>query len=221
MPTSRLVAAALAATLAVPAAAAPDVVERTQEEARRRAAEQEAARRRERPGKAAAPEGTPSPLSPAQREAIGAALARGEVAMAAGALARHRGESEEVRSLGRWLAEDHRQVKERLAGLLRERGADPATLPIGDADRLRENLEALTLLSGPEFDRAFVAFLTRTGPEFVEAMKRARGVTPGSDAQLKRYLDQAENLEEGHLTAARLLSQQRQARKPPARPSGR
>ena len=59
--------------------------------------------------------------------------------------------------------------------------------------------------------------MTRNDSSFVEALKHAREVTPGKDAVFKKWLDGFENVEEEHLSAARQLKSQRQARTPPAR----
>jgi predicted outer membrane protein len=122
-----------------------------------------------------------------------------------------------VKNLGRWLADDARRVSQDLGNLVKARGGDASKLPPGpDAQRIQGELGALSKASGDDFDRQFVDFLTRNTPTLKEAMGRARDATPGSDAELKWYLDQGERLEIGHRDAARQLATQRQARTPPA-----
>lgn len=160
--------------------------------------------------------GTPRPLDEAQQRAIGEVWARNQLAERVGALGTERGTSQEVKNLGRWLADDARRVSQDLGNLLRARGADPAKLPPGqDVPKVQGELDALSKASGDDFDRQYVDFLTRNTPSLKDAMGRARDATPGSDAELKWYLDQGERLEIGHRDAARQLATQRQARTPP------
>jgi predicted outer membrane protein len=161
-------------------------------------------------------QGTPRPLDEAQQKAIGEAWARTQVAQQVGQLGQSRGQSQEVKNLGRWLADDARRVSQDLGNLLRARGSDPAKLPGQEAfQQMQGEVGALAKASGEEFDRQYVDWLTRNTPALKDAMGRARDVTPGSDAELKWYLDQGEKLEIGHRDAARQLATQRQARTPP------
>ncbi|HET8538596.1 MAG TPA: DUF4142 domain-containing protein [Anaeromyxobacter sp.] len=230
--TKRAVVAALAASLAVPPAALAKERKSVVDEARRRAEEsarsREQARRAEGQAQPQAPEkGTPSPLSDAQRTAVGDVVARLQLEQSAAGMGVQKGRSAEVKNLARWLADDHRRVSEDLGKLLRDRGADPATLPaIADREKLQGELAVLSNAPPDDFDRAFVDFLTRNSPALKDAFGRARDATPGSDAELKWYLDQGERLAIGHRDAARQLASQRQARTPaptpaPGRPPGR
>jgi len=162
------------------------------------------------------PQGQAMPLTEEQKQAIGAINVRNQLAMRAGELAANRGGSDEVKNLGRLLAADHKRVEGELAALLKERNTDVNALPQPpEKQKIEQELAQLGSRTGEDFDRQFIDFLTRDRPAFVEALKRARDVTPGRDARLKKFLDDVENLEEGHLSAARQLKSQRQARTPP------
>jgi predicted outer membrane protein len=140
--------------------------------------------------------------------------------MRIGQLGMTKGQSSEVKNHGRWLAEDHRRVTEDLGKLLRERGADPATLPKGDdVGKIEGELGALAKTSPQAFDRAYIDFLTRNAQSAVETAGRARDATAGSDADLKWYLDQVERLEIGHRDVARQLASPRAQARAPNAPS--
>jgi putative membrane protein len=226
MLTTRMMAAALAAALAMPAAAQAS---REAEEQYRRGTGR-ALPGQAQPAPAPAPgaqgqaQATGQPvqgqaqLTEEQRSALTAMHYQSLLATQIGEMAASRGASKEVQNLGRSLSQDHRRIDGELATLLKERGADINALPeAANRPQLEGQLRQLESKSGEEFDREFVSFLTRNGVAFVDAVKRARDVTPGKDARLKKFLDDAENEEEGHLAAARQLKSQRQARTPPAR----
>ncbi len=215
---------ALAASLAVPIparAAGPTTLE---DPAHPKGADPKHAEELKR-AQATHEKGTPAPLNDAQRTAIGAVLAANQLEGEAGALAATRGKSQDVKNLGRWLAGDERGISKDLGDLLRARGTDPAKLPPWpDQQRIQGELGALAKTSGDAFDQQLVEFLTRNTPAFKERAGHARDVTPGSDADLKWYLDGVERLEIGHRDAARQLASQRQARTPQQatpRPPGR
>ena len=224
MTTSKLVGGALLASLAL---AAQAQIRWPPSEANKRPRPEAPAQTPPAPGQP--PQAQPAPvpppagqaaqLAPEQHAALGAMWAHNQLGLRAGDTAASRGASNEVKNLGRLLADDHRRIEGELARLLRERGvADPNTLaPPAHKQRLESELGQLSARTGEDFDKEFVAFLTRNQPMFVEALKRARDVTPGKDAGFKKFLDDVENLEEGHLSASRQLKTQRQARTPPPR----
>jgi putative membrane protein len=207
MSTNHIITAALAAALALPAAAQDQgsIGDRA-----RRAAGQPATQPAPAPGQAQAG-------APADWVAFGEVHALNDLAARAGDLAASRGASQEVKDLGRTLADDHRRLDAQLQALLKPRDKDVNTLPKPDRQTLEGELSQLQSKSGEEFDRDFVAFLTRNGVAFVDTLKRARDIVAGKDHELKKFLDDAENSEEAHLASARQLKSQRQARTPPAR----
>jgi predicted outer membrane protein len=206
----RAVVAALAASLAVPAAtlAASKKAEQRKAEAKHEAELGQAQAQHEK--------GTPAPLNAEQQQAIGAVADGNQILGAAASLAAQKGKSQEVKNTGRWISQAEAGVSKDLGNLLKARGADPAKLPPSpDRDRMQGELSALTKASGDAFDQQLVDFLTRYTPGYKDAVGHARDVTPGSDADLKWYLDQVERLEIGHRDASRQLASQRQARTPP------
>ncbi len=215
MHRTRLFAAVLAVALALPAAA--------QGRARRTPAPQPAPAppaAQSQPQTAGQPAPAPGQerLNDQQRAALGAVWARNKLAIQAGDLAATRGASQEVKSLGRRFADEHRRVEPELTTFVGERGGDVNALPsTPDRQRMESELAQLSSRSGEDFDREFIAYATRNGPRFVDDLKHARDVTPGKDAAFKQWLDAFENRQEDDLTAARQLKAQRQARKPPAR----
>jgi putative membrane protein len=213
-------AAAVAAALAMPGAAQTTRRETIGERARRPAVRQQPAPAPQTAaqGQAVQPAQAQAPLSEQQRTALGAVYARNKLAIQAGEMAATRGASEEVRSLGRRLLDEHRSAETELGTYVGQRGADVNALPSSpDRQRIEAEVGQLSSRSGEEFDRELIAFVTRNHASFVEDLKRARDVTPGKDAAFKQWLDGYENREEEHLSAARQLKAQRQARKPPAR----
>ncbi len=225
MSVKKAAVCALAASLAAPIAARAASPRSVEQEVRQKAADAKHEEELKR-AQATHEKGTPAPLDEAQRRAIGAVVAANQLEGQAGALAAEKGRSQEVKNLGRWLAGDERGVSKDLGDLLRARGADPARLPPWpDQQRIQGELAALGRASGDAVDQQLVDFLTRNTPTFKEAAGHARDATPGSDADLKWYLDGVERLEIGHRDAARELASRRQARTPqqaaPRRPSGR
>jgi putative membrane protein len=223
---SRTLAAALAAALAVPAVAQTRAADEARRAAEERRSTDEARRTAERPG---APAPAPAPgqaqqgqqhqLSQEQYDAIAVVMAWNNLGTRVGDLATTRASTPELQALARTIAEDHRRIQQELEPLVRERGLGNVVQPPATAvqERIEGEFQRLNSLTGPEFDREFNEFLTRNGNTFVDSLKRARDITPGKDAQLKKFLDDAENTEENHLTAARQVKANRQARTPPAR----
>lgn len=207
----RAVVTALAASLAMPAAtlaASKKDEERKRAEAKHEAELGQAQAQHEK--------GTPAPLNAGQQQAIGALADANRLLGGVATLAAERGKSQEVKNIGRWISQDEAGISKDLGNLLKARGADLAKLPPGpERDRMQGEFAALAKASGDAFDQQFVDFLARYTPSYKEAAGHARDVTPGSDADLKWYLDQVERLEIGHRDASRQLASQRQARTPP------
>jgi predicted outer membrane protein len=212
MMTNRMIATALAAAaLALPAYAqrGGSIAER---------ARQQAAGQRPAPQPAPAQAQTNGQQGqPADIVAFADVHAMNQLVAQAGDMAGSRGASDQVKELGKKVADDHRRLDGELAGLLKTRDKDLNALPAPNQQNLQNELAQLNTKSGDEFDKEFTAFLTRNGVAFVDTLKRARDVVQGKDSQLKKFLDDAENTEEDHLTSARQLKSQRQARTPPAR----
>jgi putative membrane protein len=214
MSSIRMIAAALAAALMVPATA-QSAGEGAEKWRKGRAAATQPAPAQQSAGQPAQGQ---TALTEQQRAALGAVFVRNKLAIQAAEMAASRGASEEVKNLGRRLVDEHRRAETELTQLVAQRGGDVNALaPTPDRQRIEGEIGQLGTKSGEEFDRAFVAFVTQNHPGFVQDLKHARDVTPGKDAAFKKWLDGYENLEEEHLSVARQLKSQRQARTPPAR----
>jgi predicted outer membrane protein len=158
-------------------------------------------------------------LTDEQKSALGAVWVQNQIQARFGDLAAKNAASQEVKDFANWISKDHKTLAQGIWARLTERGTSPSTLPSPpDRQQLEGEAQALASRSGEAFDYAFVAFMKQHGEEFVDALKRARDVTAGSDPVLKKYLDQAEDAQEAYLTQARQLDARRvQARTPPAR----
>lgn len=227
MTKSRIFAAGLAALLAAPAVAQSRAGDAASRAAGREPAAQApaAAPAPGGPGAQAQAQAAPGEAAGSQHQrlvtALSDVLAFNDYSVRIGDLAATRATTPDLQNLGRKVAEDHRRIGEELTRLLAARNITPAqaNLPAQVRER-RERLDKeymqLAALSGAEFDRAATEFLTTNAPIFVDNLKIARDATPGKDGQLKKFLDEAENVEEEHRNAAReVKSQRRQARTPP------
>lgn len=139
----------------------------------------------------------------------------------AGTLASERANNAKLKEFGAHVAKDHQNLDEGLVRFATQRqlalGAS-AQMQSGEQQRLQQ----LQAAQGAEFDRQFIDEMVNGHMQYVQQLKDMRDRTPGKDAELKKWLDDAENIEEAHLTAARQIRQQireesRQARTPPAR----
>ncbi len=187
------------------------------------------------------PDSRPAPRQPrAQPPATSAAGAQGQLTddarrslarihlrnafeVDAGQLAQQRGQSREVKDLGRRLEQEARRVDGELAALVSERGLDANALQLPEEERSTHNqmMARLRELQGEQFDRELVQSTIQIEQRYVQDLKDMRDRTPGEDARLKRWLDDTENVAEAHLASARdakrALDTQRAARRTPAR----
>lgn len=175
------------------------------------------------PAKAQAPFGSsPStPLSQEQLTALGMVWDQSRLEAGFGDLAASRASAPAVKALAKQIGDGHKlYFGPWLTDRLRDHGTNPTALPPHpERQRLEQEVAGLSARKGDDFDRAFVAFVKKNGEAFVDAMKRAREATPGSDPALKKLLDQSEDAEEIYLNNARQLDVQRaQARTPSAPP---
>lgn len=172
---------------------------------------------------APAPQAQQAPSQPRltaeQQAALGAVWAYYQLESGLGDIAAKRGSSQEVKDFAKRIGDDHKRLAGFLEKALQARGVSPSSLPQPpDRQQLEQEARQLASRSGDDFDRALVAFMKQHGETFVDALKRAREATPGSDADLKKLLDDSEDPEEAYLTSARQLDARRvQARTPPGR----
>lgn len=177
------------------------------------------------PGKtepAPAPPATKQPGSQAQpapqaqaaldeqnRSILGTLSLRNHFAIEVSQIAAQRGTSNEVKQLGERLVTEHQRLEEDVGKMVTSRGGTLASLPKPESERAAHEqlVQRLKGLSGAEFDREFVLAVQDVQRGYVEDLKRMRDATPGKDADLKRWLDNHEDLAEERLTATRQVKQ--------------
>lgn len=153
------------------------------------------------------PKGTP--IGEATLAALGALRQSVTLSHQLGELGMKQGTSAEVKALGQRIARESEALQGELFQLLVYRGTDPAALPAAVEERSRHQqvMQRLSGLTGAEFDREYVLALREEQRTWVENLKRYRDETPGKDAHVKGWLDEAENTAEHHLTATRQVKQ--------------
>jgi putative membrane protein len=117
-------------------------------------------------------------------------------------------------------AADASRLDQELQAIAAERGiqlhSDGA---IASGAQFKAGLQQLQALNGAEFDRAYAEAAVADRTKQVEDLKALRDATPGKDARLKSWIDQAENVMEEQRNQARVAlkdvtTQQRQGRTP-------
>jgi predicted outer membrane protein len=138
-----------------------------------------------------------------------------------GQVAQKRAHAQAVKDLANAVVRDHDQIDRKLQDLAKKRNLNLGKVGYQsqiDAD-LQKDTQALEAQSGDAFDRLYVQHEIDTHVNMENGLKDLRDRTPGSDAELKSWLDTVEDKEEAHLAQARqakvaLDSQNRQARTP-------
>jgi putative membrane protein len=167
------------------------------------------------PAPAPAPTATPpagtagQTLDDAQKQILGALHLRYAFDVDAGQLAATQGQAQQVKDLGQKLADDARRLDGELAGIARERGGDINAIAVPENERSKhgDKMTRLRGLQGRDFDRELVRAEIENQNQNTEDLKRMRDRTPGKDARLKKWLDDAENVGEAHLLQARQAKQ--------------
>lgn len=169
---------------------------------------------------AAAPAAPAAQLTEDARRSLARIHLRKAFEVEVGQLAQQRGQAAEVKELGRRLEQEARRVDVELAGLVRERGVEVQTLALPEEERApqAQMMARLQELQGEQLDRELVRSAIEMEQRLVQDLKDMRDRTPGEDARLKKWLDDAENVAEAQLAAARdtkrSLDGQRAARRP-------
>jgi putative membrane protein len=142
-----------------------------------------------------------------------------------GKLAAEKATTPNLKEFGQRIQTEHERLERELAQMAQQRGialtppdqvfaADP-----GHTGTLK-NLEAQ---SGLDFDKTFIDIVTAEREKRVPELKQLRDATPGTDAELKKWVDEMEVLMEKTRNEARNVrqavnqqaqQQQRQGRKP-------
>jgi putative membrane protein len=138
----------------------------------------------------------------------------------AGTLASQRAHNATLKAFGSKLVKDHQKIDEGLVKF-----ANSRHLGLGAQAQMKSEdsakIQKLQGVQGTDFDREFSDEAVNAHMQYVQQLKDMRDKTPGKDPELKKWLDDAENVEEAHLTEARQVRDQmrqessRQARTPP------
>lgn len=141
-----------------------------------------------------------------------------------GKLAADRGTTPEVKQYGQKVASEHQRLDSELSQIAQKRGIQlrPAEQITSEQGHVA-SLQPVMSKSGIEFDRAIIDALVTERENRVPELKRLRDQTPGSDAELKGWVDKMEVSMEKMRNEARDVrqavrqdqqQQQRQGRKP-------
>jgi putative membrane protein len=144
----------------------------------------------------------------AQRLSQVETMARNTVQVAQ--LAQKKAQAPAAKNLANQVVKDYQNILNQLQAIAKQRGI---ALNQNPQQRAMQNdlngvLADLNKRNGADFDRQFVQDEVGGFKNFEQAMKDLRGATPGQDAQIKGWLDQAENVTEASLTQARAAQQQ-------------
>jgi len=119
----------------------------------------------------------------------------------AGKLAAEKGSTEGVKKFGQHAVEHHSQINEELMKLASTKGV---TLPKKMSKREQEDLDKLAILSGPDFDKAYLKMeITHHSKDLSVFQKEAKD---GKDPDVKAWAAKTVATIEEHLEMARGLS---------------
>lgn len=139
-----------------------------------------------------------------------------------GTLAREKASANDVKQLGRLLAQDHQRADEQLAKLTQRLNLElPPFEPRTDVERSiaashEAEMKKLQALEGEQFDRAFLSAQVGMHDLEIAQLRQARSET--ENREIQRFIDeQLPMLERHRAQAYRLLGEApRRARRPPA-----
>lgn len=107
-----------------------------------------------------------------------------------------------VKQFGQKMVDDHGKVDKQLADLAARKNA---TLPTSPTTSQQKEMDHLSLLSGPEFDRAYVALMVQAHRADLKAFKRA--AEGAQDPDLKALVAGTVPTIQDHLSMAEALDQ--------------
>ncbi|WP_242395872.1 DUF4142 domain-containing protein [Anaeromyxobacter oryzisoli] len=121
----------------------------------------------------------------------------------AGKLAGDRGRTPAVKDVGKRMDRDFQRLDDGLSKLAKERGFDVGAVGASETAAKDAILARLRGESGDAFDTDFVREMSTGLEADVAATKQARDSTPGSDARVKKWLDDAVRGLQDHLNQVR------------------
>jgi putative membrane protein len=142
-----------------------------------------------------------------------------------GKLAAEKATTPNLKEYGRRIQTEHERLERELAQMAQQRGITltPADQLFSQDKAHSESLEFLRGKSGLDFDKTFIDAVATERERRVPELKQLRDKTPGTDAELKKWVDEMEVLMEKTRNEARnvrqavneqVQQQQRQGRKP-------
>jgi putative membrane protein len=138
-------------------------------------------------------------FSPADYKFAVAAAQGGAFEVALGNLAQ-KSTDLSVKEFGQKMVDDHGKAGRQLADLA---GRKDATLPAGPSEAHQKEVDRLGLLTGPDFDRAYVALMVRAHKTDLKAFKHA--AEDAHDADLKAFAAGMVPIVQDHLSMAETL----------------
>jgi len=140
----------------------------------------------------------PTTLSGADKSFIDEAASGGMAEVTLGQLAKEKGQSEAVKQFGQHMVEDHSKANSELAELAARKGV---TVPTALKPKHKKVVDQLTKLSGPDFDKRYMAEMVKDHVEDVALFKKES--TGGKDSELTEWTKKTVPTLEQHLTMAR------------------
>jgi uncharacterized protein (DUF305 family) len=125
-------------------------------------------------------------------------------------LAQKKAQSPAAKNLANQVAKDYQNLLNQLNGIAKQRGIplDQNREQTRSASGMPAMVADLNARNGADFDRRFIEVEVEGFQGFEQEMKSLRDSTPGKDAQIKGWLDQAENVTEASLNQARAAKHQ-------------
>ena len=111
---------------------------------------------------------------------VQSALEGGNAEVALGQLAAEKGSSEDVRQFGQKMVDDHKKLGDQMQDVAETEGIRP---PEGTSARDKALEAKLKMLSGPSFDKAYIAAMVKEHQQDLDAFNRE--ANKGNDTAIK------------------------------------
>lgn len=119
-----------------------------------------------------------------------------------GAMAVEKGKSDDVKSFGRLMMGEHHALRMEGQQLATRLGVTPQAPPTFEMpNRQRMTMDSLKMLSGTNFDRAYIAHEVAFHEQVMQTLQTARNQT--QNAELRTLLEKAQPVIQKHLDRAR------------------
>jgi putative membrane protein len=156
-------------------------------------------------GGAAAVAQTGSQPSAADKHFVKAALRGGMAEVKLGQLAAEKGSSDDVKTFGQKMVDDHTKLGEQMKTVAGQIGVTPPTV-LSPADLALE--AKLKMLSGDAFDKAYIGAMVKDHQEDLNDFKKE--ISTASSSTVKDAAEQGEKVISKHLEMIQKIAQQHQ-----------